>query len=110
MDCYIAQAGFELAILLPQPPKCWDYICVCPCLTDVAILKEITCGRRRPSIVVFSLQRHVTHNRTVLSTFQKCSQADKEGCLMDLLEQNGFIFHFSLRSLSRQIQLFDIVA
>lgn len=110
MDCYIAQTGFELATLLPHSPKCWGYICVWPCLTDVAFLKAITCGRRRPSIVVFSLQRHVTHNLAVLSTFQKCSQADQEGCLMDLLEQNGFSFLFSLRSLSRQIQLFDIVA
>lgn len=109
MDCYIAQAGFELATLLPHPTKYWDYICVWPCLTHVAILKEITCGRRRPSIVVFSLQRLVIHNLAIISTFQKCSQADKEGCLMDLLEENGFIFLFSLRSLSRQIQLFDIV-
>jgi hypothetical protein len=23
--CYVAQAGFEFEILLPQPPKCWDY-------------------------------------------------------------------------------------
>jgi hypothetical protein len=23
--CYIAQPGLELTILLPQPPKCWDY-------------------------------------------------------------------------------------
>jgi hypothetical protein len=22
---YIVQAGFEIAILLPLPPKCWDY-------------------------------------------------------------------------------------
>jgi hypothetical protein len=22
---YVAQAGLELVILLPQPPKCWDY-------------------------------------------------------------------------------------
>jgi hypothetical protein len=23
--CYAAQAGLELVILLPPPPKCWDY-------------------------------------------------------------------------------------
>jgi hypothetical protein len=23
-SCYVAQAGFELAILWPQPPKFWD--------------------------------------------------------------------------------------
>lgn len=22
--CYVAQAGLELSILLPLPPKCWD--------------------------------------------------------------------------------------
>jgi hypothetical protein len=25
---YVAQAGLELVILLPQPPTCWD--CGCP--------------------------------------------------------------------------------
>jgi hypothetical protein len=24
-SCQIAQAGFDLVILLPQPPECWDY-------------------------------------------------------------------------------------
>jgi hypothetical protein len=24
---YVAQAGLKLLILLPQPPKCWDYRC-----------------------------------------------------------------------------------
>jgi hypothetical protein len=27
MSYYVAQAGFELAIHLPQPPGCWDYTC-----------------------------------------------------------------------------------
>jgi hypothetical protein len=27
---YVAQTALELAILLPQPPKCWDYRCVAP--------------------------------------------------------------------------------
>jgi hypothetical protein len=27
-----AQTGLDLAILLPQPPKCWDYKCVPPLL------------------------------------------------------------------------------
>jgi hypothetical protein len=22
---YVAQAGLELMVLLPQPPECWDY-------------------------------------------------------------------------------------
>jgi hypothetical protein len=25
---YVAQAGPEFMILLPQPPECWDYNCV----------------------------------------------------------------------------------
>jgi hypothetical protein len=25
MSHHVAQVGFELLILLPQPPKCWDY-------------------------------------------------------------------------------------
>jgi hypothetical protein len=29
---YVAQAGLKLVILLPQPPKCWDYRQVLPCL------------------------------------------------------------------------------
>jgi hypothetical protein len=27
---HVAQAGLELVILLPQPPKCWNYRCVPP--------------------------------------------------------------------------------
>jgi hypothetical protein len=27
---YIAQVGLKLAILLPQPPECWDYRCAPP--------------------------------------------------------------------------------
>jgi hypothetical protein len=27
---YAAQADFELVILLPEPPKCWDYMYVQP--------------------------------------------------------------------------------
>jgi hypothetical protein len=26
----VTQANLELSILLPQPPKCWDYRCVAP--------------------------------------------------------------------------------
>jgi hypothetical protein len=29
--CYIAQAGLELVILLPQPPEYWDYGDAPPC-------------------------------------------------------------------------------
>jgi hypothetical protein len=28
---YVAQAGSELPILLPQPSECWDYRCAPPC-------------------------------------------------------------------------------
>jgi hypothetical protein len=27
-SCYVAQASLELEILLPHPPKCWDYRCI----------------------------------------------------------------------------------
>jgi hypothetical protein len=33
-SCYVAQAGLELAILLPQPPDCWDYKCESLYLTE----------------------------------------------------------------------------
>jgi hypothetical protein len=29
---YIAQARLKLVVLLPQPPKCWDYSIVSPIL------------------------------------------------------------------------------
>jgi hypothetical protein len=32
--CYIAQASLELMILLPQPPKCWDYPATMPSLQN----------------------------------------------------------------------------
>jgi hypothetical protein len=31
---YVAQAGLMLEILLPQPPRCWDYSCAPPCPSD----------------------------------------------------------------------------
>jgi hypothetical protein len=31
---YVAQAGLEFGILLPQPPEYWDYRCVSPCPAD----------------------------------------------------------------------------
>jgi hypothetical protein len=32
---YVAQAGFELSILLPQLPECWDYRCALPHLAKM---------------------------------------------------------------------------
>jgi hypothetical protein len=29
---FVFQAGLKLLILQPQPPECWDYRCVPPCL------------------------------------------------------------------------------
>jgi hypothetical protein len=34
------QAGLKLAILLPQPPKCWDYSCM---LSHLAFGRTFTC-------------------------------------------------------------------
>lgn len=30
--CYVAEDNYELLLLLPLPPKHWDYRCVPPCL------------------------------------------------------------------------------
>jgi hypothetical protein len=37
---YVAQAGFKLAILLPQPTQCWDYRYAPPLLAYHKILKN----------------------------------------------------------------------
>lgn len=42
----VAQAGFKLAILRPQPPKNWDYKLELPCSISKIIL-----GRRGGSVV-----------------------------------------------------------
>jgi hypothetical protein len=36
--CYEVQVGFELTILLSQPPNCWDYMCVPRHLTFIFYL------------------------------------------------------------------------
>jgi hypothetical protein len=38
-SCYTAQAGLKLSILLPQPPKCWDYSCEPPYLAVMPLKK-----------------------------------------------------------------------
>jgi hypothetical protein len=35
---YVAQAGLELMILLPQTPECWDYSHMPPCPVVMAFL------------------------------------------------------------------------
>jgi hypothetical protein len=54
---YIAQAGFEFSILLPQIPECWDYRCAPPHLA--LLLSE------RPGVKVLGLE--VLRGRQVLS-------------------------------------------
>jgi hypothetical protein len=39
-SCFVAQAGLELSVLLPQPLKCWDYKCMQPCTTVRCILPQ----------------------------------------------------------------------
>jgi hypothetical protein len=34
------QDGLEFSVLLPQPPKCWDYRCVSPQLIEIPFLKK----------------------------------------------------------------------
>jgi hypothetical protein len=31
---YVTQVGLELEVLLPLPPKCWDYRYILPCLAN----------------------------------------------------------------------------
>jgi hypothetical protein len=38
----------QLMILLPQPPKCWDYKSVPPCLAIMGISKKFPQGSNRP--------------------------------------------------------------
>jgi hypothetical protein len=38
---YVAQAGFELKILLLQPPKCWDYRCVPPSSKSILLQMDM---------------------------------------------------------------------
>jgi hypothetical protein len=33
--------GFKCVILLPQPPKCWDYSCTISCLASLFLLKGL---------------------------------------------------------------------
>jgi hypothetical protein len=36
--CDVFLAGLKLAVLLPQPPKCWDYSCTKPQAQEKHIL------------------------------------------------------------------------
>jgi hypothetical protein len=39
-SCYVTQAGYELTILLPQPPKYWDYRTTLNHLTTLLLSTE----------------------------------------------------------------------
>jgi hypothetical protein len=41
---YVAQAGLELSVLLPQPPECWDYRDGPPHLVFVAFYLYLILG------------------------------------------------------------------
>jgi hypothetical protein len=39
---YVAQTALELKILLPPPPKCWDYKCIPPHLALILFSLEVS--------------------------------------------------------------------
>jgi hypothetical protein len=43
---YIAQGGLELMILLPLPPKFWDYMHMPPCLGQHYFLRTLSTPHR----------------------------------------------------------------
>jgi hypothetical protein len=73
----VSQAGLELSILLPQPPKCWDYSCAPPYLFFIYFLfidfDEFS-SIERPSGGMFLSTKHY-----IKSTFQ-----------VKLIRQNSF--------------------
>jgi hypothetical protein len=72
-SCYVAQVGLELIILLPQPPKCWDYRHESPWVTPTYLLKQELRGSetikkvRNPKIVVVAETWHRTNHTALVS-------------------------------------------
>jgi hypothetical protein len=79
-SCFAVQAGLELAVLLPQLPKCWDYRCVPLSPTSMYVSwqsfhykrHEMKCGKKftnefLPLRMCLSFSNH---SNTCLMTFK----------------------------------------
>lgn len=67
-SCCVAQASLKLAVLQPQPPRCWEYgnvnptwlpvMCVCVCVRGRGAHVDVT-GQLWKSILTFYLEEAV---------------------------------------------------
>jgi hypothetical protein len=54
-SCYVAQADLKLVIFLCQPPVCWDYRHVPPCLAAHLPFKPLLKWQQRQCAVMHSV-------------------------------------------------------
>jgi hypothetical protein len=82
---YIAQAALKLMMFLPQPPECWHYRNISPCL---AILEWIKIGFRPVCVCVCERERERSYTPTLhmsIISFSNCHER------LGLFHQAGLI-------------------